>query len=136
MVNVKGLYVTLFVVSAVALGFGTFFGELTMNYVGEDASATITEDFTVQDETQADIDKLEKSIRTPELSLESFVDVLATGVLTTLRLTFGAVNIYSTLFTQTIILLGLPSWVFAIVMGIIVVVVLFSIMKGITKTEV
>lgn len=134
---VQNLFITLLLFSGIIIGIGSFMAETSTNYgksytyQGRDIrslNATVA--------TQEQVNTLKSSVDNTQPSLISFVDVLATGVFTVLKLTLAVPNIFSSLLSDLTGIVGFPAWVFGTFMGIITVIVIFAIIKAVTKTEV
>lgn len=130
--QIKNLIITGLLVSAVVLGFSGFTSSMATEYSvsSEDVSY-----LNVTSEMQTHVNELEESIRGAETSTVSFIDVLATGTFETLKLMFSLPNIFGALLTDISVMIGLPVWVTGTIMAIITVIVVFGIIKVITKVE-
>ena len=133
MAEIKNLLIAIILFSAVLLGVGGFYANLSTNY---GTSTTDIRSLSALNQTQEQINQIKGSIDRSEPNILSLVDILATGVFSTLKLMLAIPNIFSGIITDVAGILGLPGWVFGVFMALVTIYVVYAIIKAITKVDV
>lgn len=130
--EVRNLIIVAVIFSGVIIGLSGFYTDLADSY---GRGVTDLASFNRTREAQNEITQLKESIEGETVETGTFVDILATGVFTTLKLVMSVPDIFSTIIADISQIVGLPSWFTTMLLSLITIVVVFQIIKAVTKTE-
>lgn len=129
------LVIMMLVFSGAVIGLTSFYTETATSY-GADTSdisfVNVTQNITSKtDEMKAKLDKGESDIT-------AFVDIIVTGVFESVKILFSVPAVFSGLATDTTEASGLivPGWFISLLIIIVTIIVLFAIIKQVTKVDV
>ena len=135
---VKTLMITIIVASALFLGIGSFMDSFYQyNPISEEYNSLT--DLGVSEEAERQTKELQEKITERTDNPLAFVDILATGVFSTLNLMFAVPNMAETMVTAgagATPIIPMPEWFIAILITIVALLIVFAVIKALIKVEV
>jgi hypothetical protein len=136
MASLENLVIGMVIISGVIIGTSAFIGGIAAQYPTNFGNATT--DFAYMSQLNSTMDtanEIQDTVKGSSVQSSDVVYIITTGAYNGIKLIFQSVDTSSSLVRDTSELVGLPEWVPAVVIGIIVLIVIFAFLTYIFRVK-